>query len=311
MALLPGLSRNPPRLWVTTAAGSSHDGNPGTPLSRSARQHSSEEGSQFSSSSRTHSNTSSACPSPVLDRIHAVPSCSTYADYNASGSRDHMLPRPVYCLSQRAQDCGGRSERPSPLPSLTSVNAIWKNQLVQGNFMQDETYPSQEPNNSNSDGDNSSSSSSNGKGRGSSANGDNDSNDLQASSSSVLESTGRWPWAQLDKDKWNTTFLSAHRGLLLLPPTYSPADEMSDPLATYNPNDRPQSILGAGGSSLEDGNCLHLRFGGAATSLESTSLAGSRMSASVYFEDTLGQTPYGSGLYGSHINSQQQQAGFV
>ncbi|KAF9572925.1 hypothetical protein EC968_009231 [Mortierella alpina] len=321
MALLPGISRKPPRLWVTTAATSGQDSNPGTPLSRSTRQHPSEDGSQFSSSSRTHSNTSSACPSPVLDRIHVDQPCTSNADFDATRFPDQMLtlPRPVFCLAQRGQDSAGRSDRPSPLPSLTSVNAIWKDQLVQGNYIQDESYPSQEPNNSNSNGNSiRSSSSSNGSSRGANINiphnaseHDHD-HDQQASSAGTLETTGRWPWAQLDKDKWNTTFLSAHRGLLLLPPTYSPADEMGDPLAAYHPTDRPQSVLGLGGSSLEEGNCLHLRFGGAATSLESTSLAGTGgMSTSVYFDDALGQSSYSNGLYGSPIHTKQQPAGFV
>ena len=231
MALLPGLHRNPPRPWVATAAASGQDSNPGTPQSRSTRQHSSEDGSRSPSSSRTHSNTSSACPSPVLNRTHVAQPGYTSTDFDAPACRDQMLtlPRPVHCLARRGQDTVGRAERPSPLPSLTSVNAIWKNQLMQGNFIQDESCPSQEPNNSNSNGNNSccSSSSSNGSSRGSSDHVPDGDNEQQASSS-ALETTSRGPWAQLDKDKWNTTFLSAHRGLLLMPPTYSPADEMGD-----------------------------------------------------------------------------------
>ncbi|CAO3566768.1 unnamed protein product [Mortierella alpina] len=351
MALLPGLSLNPPRLWVTTTAvaavsGQNHS-NPATPLSHHSTQQQpqpqqqqshSQNGSQFSSSSfKTHSTTSSACPSPVLDkRIHAIAqpcssssssstsASSSNADFNAPGYRDQAmltLPRPVFCVAQRGGGGGqdysaGRSDRrPSPLPSLTSVNAIWKDQLVHDPYRPDESYPAQEPNNKNNTNTNHNHSTSNGpttsdgsqshasrSRRGSSINivpaaaddddnnNNNHKNDARSSSSAAgsgvgvpLETTGRWPWAQLDKNQWNTTFLSAHRGLLLMPPTYSPADEMSDPMAAYSFDGRPQSLLGAAGSSLEDGNCLHLRFGGAATSLESTSLAGSRMSANVYY----------------------------
>ncbi|KAF9107830.1 hypothetical protein BGX29_004669 [Mortierella sp. GBA35] len=114
-----------------------------------------------------------------------------------------------------------------------------------------------------------------------------------------------WPWTHMnptDRDKWPTAFhISAqHGGLLALPPTYSPGSELDEATAlsltarTHSGN----IMLDYGSSVMEP--CWY--FGGGGESVQS-SLAGSRVSTgagSLYYDETLGQTPYGNGFHGGH-----------
>ncbi|KAG0211040.1 hypothetical protein BGX28_008610 [Mortierella sp. GBA30] len=334
LTLLPTIHRNPSRLRITTPTDtpsppSAQSSTPGTPLNNqwtTTYNTNFDHASLQSLSSKNNSNASSVCPSPVV--VVGMPHCTVDNNNNNKSnldSRDQdqalILQRPVYIPRKKNEgynnnssctasvysaSSSSSSSSPPLLPSLTSVNAIWEDPFSPGNFPHDEGYPSQEPNNThNNNVDNNTSATVS----------HNDNNNINVTYDSLSATeTGRWPWTQLTKDKWNATFLSAHRGLLLLPPTYSPASEMEDPIAIYG---RSHTIA-IGGSSLEDGNCMNVRFGGGgagvATSMESNSLAGSRISVNPYFDESLGlglgqTSSYGGSYFGTQCS--KKQPGYV
>jgi hypothetical protein len=112
-----------------------------------------------------------------------------------------------------------------------------------------------------------------------------------------------------DRDKWPTAFhISAqHGGLLALPPTYSPGSELDEASALSLSRTHSQGLPLDYGSYVME---ARRHFGTAGGESVPSSLAGSRVSASggsLYYDETLGQTPYGNGYYYGGYPQQQPQ----
>ncbi|KAF9924964.1 hypothetical protein FBU30_005180 [Linnemannia zychae] len=138
------------------------------------------------------------------------------------------------------------------------------------------------------------------------------------SSQALLPTTEgiEWPWSNMnpnDRDKWPTAFHIAAQqgGILALPPTYSPGSELDEvsalSLSRTNSNMidygssvmEPRYYFGTGGLGNEGRQGGYYGSGSGNESVPN-SLAGSRMSAGggslYYYDETLGQTPYGNGF---------------
>ncbi|KAF9911451.1 hypothetical protein EC991_003707 [Linnemannia zychae] len=124
-----------------------------------------------------------------------------------------------------------------------------------------------------------------------------------------------WPWTHMnpaDRDRWLTAFhISAqHGGILALPPTYSPGSELDEASAlSLSRTHSNTGVIDYGSSVME----ARRYFGTGGESVQS-SLAGSRVSAgagSLYYDETLGQTPYGNGYFNGPLGHYGQPEQFA
>ncbi|KAF9154983.1 hypothetical protein BG015_011398 [Linnemannia schmuckeri] len=110
-----------------------------------------------------------------------------------------------------------------------------------------------------------------------------------------------------DRDKWPTAFhISAeHGGILALPPTYSPGSELDEVSALSLSRAHSHGLPLDYGSSVMEARRY---FGTGGMESVQSSLAGSRVSGSgsLYYDETLGQTPYGNGYYYGYAQQQHQ-----
>ncbi|KAG0250583.1 hypothetical protein BG011_008224 [Mortierella polycephala] len=291
MSIFPVVFQKKTHLRVVTTSSSGQDTMHGSQSGLSTPLYGSEDASQ--NSSGTHSNVSSACPSPTIQqRIHSssnVPIVQSPHAQQKKNASDEALATTTAQRGQRhvqerqeMSSCNTSevsiatakpAKRPALLPSMTMVNEIWHDHQPTGQKTAHEqgAYPTQQPNTAQA-------------------------GETTTSSFRNTNESSEWPWMHPEKDKWNTTFVSAHKGLLLMPPTYSPASEMDDPIASYDqsPSGAPVSVAvitaiagdtiaadaGAHGS-LEAG--VGARFGGPVGSLENNGLVGSKVSGHTYF----------------------------
>ncbi|OAQ27911.1 hypothetical protein K457DRAFT_20913 [Linnemannia elongata AG-77] len=203
---------------------------------------------------------------------------------------------------------GGPSNKPSPLPSFTVVNEIWMDPttntlhqlpgvLLTPSLPFPLTLPILPPSSSN--------------------------NSIATASTATqfplttaaangpegaLESI-EWPWTNMnpiDRDKWPTAFhISAQNGgILALPPTYSPGSELDEATALSLSRTHSHGLPLDYGSSVMEAQKY---FGTGGMESVQSSLAGSRVSGSgsLYYDETLGQTPYGNGYYYGYAQQQQ------
>ncbi|KAG9064550.1 hypothetical protein KI688_002808 [Linnemannia hyalina] len=304
-------------------------------------RHRSETNGSATSASTT---SSSPCPSPVLRKLGSRSSLSLVApplvvpqikqspklshatllsltpasaDTNDSSSSDPSssqpnntnnngtLRRPKYQVltTPGSTTVGGPSNKPSPFPSFTVVNEIWMDpttntlhQLPGVLLTPSLPFPS------------------------------SDNSIATASTMTQLPSTTpaangpegtpeslEWPWTNMnpaDRDKWPAAFhISAqHGGILALPPTYSPGSELDEATAISFSRTHSYGLPLDYGSSVMEARRY---FGTGGMESVQSSLAGSRVSGSgsLYFDETLGQTPYGNGYYYGQQHAQHGPLG--
>ncbi|KAK3807426.1 MAG: hypothetical protein JOS17DRAFT_766740 [Linnemannia elongata] len=203
---------------------------------------------------------------------------------------------------------GGPSNKPSPLPSFTVVNEIWMDPttntlhqlpgvLLTPSLPFPLNLPILPPSSSN--------------------------NSIATASTTTqfLSTTAaangpegapesiEWPWTNMnptDRDKWPAAFhISAQNGgILALPPTYSPGSELDEATALSLSRTNSYGLPLDYGSSVMEAQRY---FGTGGMESVQSSLAGSRVSksGSLYYDETLGQTPYGNGYYYEYVQQQQ------
>ncbi|KAG0294829.1 hypothetical protein BGZ96_000400 [Linnemannia gamsii] len=295
--------------------------------------------SETHGSASSSTTSSSPCPSPVLKKLSSRSSLSlvapplvvpqikqspklshatllsltsaSVADTNDSSSTDGSSSQPNNTNSNgtlRRPKCqvlttttsNAGSNKPSPLPSFTVLNEIWMdsntNTLHQlPGVLLTPSLPF--PLHSNTA-----------------------SSTTQPPSTPMFSGGGptgqgesiEWPWTNMnptDRDKWPTAFhISAqHGGLLALPPTYSPGSELDEASALSLSRTHSHGLPLDYGSSVMEARRYFGTVGGESVP---SSLAGSRVSASggsLYYDETLGQTPYGNGYYYGGYSQQQPQ----
>ncbi|KAF9545141.1 hypothetical protein EC957_011211 [Mortierella hygrophila] len=237
-------------------------------------------------------------PADTNDSSSSDPSSSQPNNTNNNGT----LRRPKYQVltAPGSTTVGGPSNKPSPLPSFTVVNEIWMDPttntlhqlpgvLLTPSLPFPLTLPILPPSSS-------------------------DNSIATASTITQLPSTTaaangpvgtpesvEWPWTNMnpaDRDKWPAAFhISAqHGGILALPPTYSPGSELDEATAISFSRTHSYGLPLDYGSSVMEARRY---FGTGGMESVQSSLAESRVSGSgsLYFDETLGQTPYGNGYY--------------
>ncbi|KAF9124325.1 hypothetical protein BGX30_000989 [Mortierella sp. GBA39] len=245
-------------------------------------------------------------PADTNDSSSSDPSSSQPNNTNNNGT----LRRPKYQVltTPGSTTVGGPSNKPSPLPSFTVVNEIWMDHttntlhqlpgvLLTPSLPFSLTLPILPPSSS-------------------------DNSIATASTITQLPSTTaaangpegtpesvEWPWTNMnpaDRDKWPAAFhISAqHGGILALPPTYSPGAELDEATAISFSRTHSHGLPLDYGSSVMEARRY---FGTGGMESVQSSLAGSRVSGSgsLYFDETLGQTPYGNGYYYGYAQQQQ------